>query len=79
MPFTPTRRRMVQGLTATGLLAASGHWSNAVWAEGRRREAWSEVRGTDFDLHIAETLVDITGRERTALTVNGSLPAPTLR
>jgi FtsP/CotA-like multicopper oxidase with cupredoxin domain len=79
MPFNPTRRRMVQGLTATGLLAASGHWPSAVWAEGRRREAWSEVRWTDFDLHIAETAVDITGRERTALTVNGSLPAPTLR
>lgn len=79
MSFNPTRRRLVQGLTATGLLAASGHWPSAVWAEGRRREAWSEVRGTDFDLHIAETTVDITGRERTALTVNGSLPAPTLR
>ena len=35
--------------------------------------------GTEFDLRVGETLMDFTGVPRTALTVNGSLPAPTLR
>jgi CopA family copper-resistance protein len=37
------------------------------------------MTGTDFDLRIGETPVNFTGRPRLALTVNGSVPAPTLR
>ena len=37
------------------------------------------LEGTEFDLRIGETRVDITGRERTALTINGSLHGPLLR
>jgi CopA family copper-resistance protein len=37
------------------------------------------LAGTRFDLAIGETPVDFTGRTRTAITVNNSLPAPVLR
>ena len=35
--------------------------------------------GTEFDLTIAETPVNFTGTPRMATTINGSIPAPTLR
>jgi CopA family copper-resistance protein len=35
--------------------------------------------GTEFNLTIAETAVNFTGSSRMATTVNGSIPAPTLR
>ena len=41
--------------------------------DGRR---WS---GLDFDLRIGETPMNVTGSPAIAFTVNGSLPAPTLR
>ena len=37
------------------------------------------LEGTEFDLTIGEAPVNFTGRPRTALTVNGQLPAPLLR
>ncbi|MBA3487726.1 MAG: copper resistance system multicopper oxidase, partial [Lysobacter sp.] len=37
------------------------------------------LSGTQFDLAIGETPMNFTGRTRTAVTVNGSLPAPILR
>lgn len=37
------------------------------------------MRGTEFDLVIAESPVNFTGKPRMATTINGSLPAPTLR
>jgi CopA family copper-resistance protein len=36
-------------------------------------------QGTEFNLTIGETPVNFTGRARSAITVNGSLPAPVLR
>ncbi len=36
------------------------------------------LSGTEFDLTIANTLVNVTGKERFATTINGSLPGPTL-
>lgn len=36
------------------------------------------LSGTDFDLRIGEQRVNFTGAARTAHTINGSLPAPTL-
>ena len=37
------------------------------------------LSGTQFDLTIAETAVNFTGKPRIATTVNGSIPAPILR
>ena len=37
------------------------------------------LSGTEFNLRIGETEVNLTGRSRTALTINDSLPGPLLR
>jgi CopA family copper-resistance protein len=37
------------------------------------------LSGTEFELTIAETAVNINGMPRKATTINGTLPAPTLR
>ena len=73
-----SRRRFVQGLAAGGAVAGLGGWPKAVWAV---KSAGQPVvlSGTQFDLSIGETPMDFTGRTRTAITVNGSLPAPILR
>ncbi|MGD9603845.1 MAG: copper resistance system multicopper oxidase [Gammaproteobacteria bacterium] len=39
----------------------------------------TELPGPRIHLRIGETPVNLTGRERTAVTVNGTLPAPLLR
>ncbi|SCC94301.1 hypothetical protein THIX_60359 [Thiomonas sp. X19] len=36
-----------------------------------------ELRGTEFDLVVAESPVNFTGSPRMATTINGSIPAPT--
>ncbi|CUB00803.1 Multicopper oxidase with three cupredoxin domains (includes cell division protein FtsP and spore coat protein CotA) [Thiomonas bhubaneswarensis] len=38
-----------------------------------------ELRGREFDLTVAETPVNFTGKPRVATTINGSIPGPTLR
>ena len=78
-----TRRRFVQGLAAGGTLLALPAGVRAALkttgAAGTRIGTPQELRGTEFDLVIAETPVNFTGRERLATTINGSLPAPVLR
>ncbi|WP_300616256.1 copper resistance system multicopper oxidase [Dokdonella sp.] len=74
----PSRRRFVQGLAAGGTLAAFGLVPRPGWALKGAGPA-DVLGGTEFDLRIGETLVNFTGRTRPAATVNGSLPAPTLR
>ena len=75
------RRRFVQGLAAGGVLF--GLPTLAAQAQGRpapaRTGSAPELRGTEFDLVVAETPVNFTGHARSAITVNGSLPAPILR
>jgi CopA family copper-resistance protein len=76
----PSRRTFVKGLAATGAAASFGVWRDPAWAsQPRPRQATGELAGTEFDLRIGEAAVNITGRPRMALTVNDSLPAPTLR
>jgi len=50
-----------------------------VWAQRRQRQQSTVLSGTEFKLRIGETEVDLTGRSRTALTINDSLPGPLLR
>lgn len=73
-----SRRRFVQGLAAGGAVASAGSWHVA---SGRTLAGGPApvLSGTEFRLAIGESPVNFTGRERTAITVNGSLPAPTLR
>ncbi|MDO8596145.1 MAG: copper resistance system multicopper oxidase [Sulfuricaulis sp.] len=76
------RRRFIQGLVAGGILLGLSPWSKAAWAREASATATGTARvlsGTEFDLTIAETLVNFTGSPRLATTINGSIPAPTLR
>jgi len=75
-----TRRRFVQGLAATAVLAAAPSWLVDV-ARGtvaRPNRALTELHGPIFDLAIEAAPVDITGRPRMATLVNGTLPGPVL-
>ena len=72
-----SRRRFVQGLALGGVAAGAGLWRLPAFASPF--SAVPEMRGTDFQLAIGRSAVDFTGRARSAVTVNGSLPAPTLR
>jgi len=74
------RRRFLQGLAAGGLmLGLTPLTRQAMAAAAPLDDSAPILRGTEFDLIIAETPVNFTGTPRMATTVNGSLPAPTLR
>ncbi|MCR6627818.1 MAG: copper resistance system multicopper oxidase [Pseudoxanthomonas sp.] len=78
--FRPTRRQFVTGL-ATGGVALGFGLARMPASAGipARRGGAALVAGTDFALSIGAMPVNITGRTRPAITVNNSLPAPTLR
>lgn len=80
VPFMP-RRRFVQGLAAGGVLLGLSPYARAVGGQGKGTSTGTAqiLAGTEFNLEIAESPVNFTGRPRMATTVNGSLPAPTLR
>ena len=67
------RRQFLQGLAAAGVLAGLPLRASP----GVVRQA--TLSGTEFDLVIGESPANFTGRTRTAITVNGSIPAPLLR
>jgi CopA family copper-resistance protein len=69
----------VKGLAAGGAAAGLDLWRAPGLAHANGAAAWTTLRGTDFDLRIGETPMNVTGHSRTAITVNGSVPAPTLR
>jgi len=76
----PSRRTFVKGLAVGGAAAALGLWRTPAWAqEGNLPAQWKTLAGSDFDLRIGETPMNFTGAARLAFTVNGSVPAPTLR
>ncbi|TDR38355.1 CopA family copper-resistance protein [Tahibacter aquaticus] len=77
-PFKLSRRHFVQGLAAGGAIASLGLWPRQAWALKSPGQP-NVLSGTEFDLSIGETPMNFTGRTRTAITVNGSLPAPVLR
>jgi CopA family copper-resistance protein len=75
-----SRRTFVKGLTIGGVAAGLGLWRESASAETPSPpHPAAAVAGTEFDLRIGESLVNFTGAPRIAHTVNGSLPAPTLR
>ncbi len=75
-----SRRRFVQGLGTAGVaLSLSGLMGARAFAAGAEGSASVPLlKGTSFDLEVAEQRVNFTGVVRTATTINGSLPAPTL-
>ncbi|HEY6616270.1 MAG TPA: copper resistance system multicopper oxidase, partial [Vicinamibacterales bacterium] len=74
-----SRRTFVRGLAVGGAAAGLGLWRTPAFAQGNPPIAWTALSGTEFDLRIGETPMNFTGHPRVAFTVNGSVPAPTLR
>ena len=75
----PSRRTFVKGLAAGGTIAGLGLCKPSAWAQTVESQRPVVLTGTEFDLRIGETPIRVTGAPRGALTVNGTLPAPTLR
>ena len=67
------RRQFLQYL---GILGGTGLISR--WALAVPTAIPEVLQGSEFSVTIAQTPVNITGALRTATTVNGSIPAPTL-
>ncbi|WP_233208378.1 copper resistance system multicopper oxidase [Pollutimonas subterranea] len=80
LPILP-RRRFVQGLAAGGVLLGLSPFARAAGGPSVKTSTGSAavLTGTEFNLEIGESPVNFTGNPRMATTVNGSLPAPTLR
>ncbi|MCC8631759.1 copper resistance system multicopper oxidase [Xanthomonas vesicatoria] len=76
-PPAISRRRFVQGLALGGLAAGAGLWRANARAAGA--VTTPDLRGSSQSLQIGRLPVNFTGRTRPAITVNQSLPAPTLR
>ncbi|WP_031405361.1 copper resistance system multicopper oxidase [Thiomonas sp. FB-Cd] len=81
VPHRMARRRFMQGLAAGGVLLGLPPLAARAQGPSRRTRTGTapELRGTEFDLVVAETPVNFTGRPRMATTINGSIPGPTLR
>ena len=73
-----TRRQFVTGVAAGSALLGFGV-SGAPSYAGAVRAPLPTLRGTNFDLDIGYRTVNLTGKERTATVINGSLPGPVLR
>jgi CopA family copper-resistance protein len=78
-----SRRRFVRGLALggvlVGLVPAAGLASGATpFTSAGLRRSPSVLRGTSFDLDIAEAPVNFTGKKAIGTLINGQVPAPTL-
>ena len=70
------RRRFIQGLALTGAVGAAGLRPAA--ARAADASAPPVLSGDRFALSVQEAPANVTGRPRTAVTLNGSRPGPTL-
>ncbi|WP_048329549.1 copper resistance system multicopper oxidase [Stutzerimonas stutzeri] len=78
MHSTSSRRTFVKSLAAGGAFAGLGLWRQPVWALTSPGQP-TGLSGSQFDLTIDSMSVDFTGRRRTAMAINGSIPGPLLR
>ena len=74
-----SRRTFVNGLALGGAAASVGVWPTRAAAAELGPLPWRTLSGHDFDLQVGEMPLNVTGTARTAIAVNGSVPAPTLR
>jgi CopA family copper-resistance protein len=74
-----SRRRFVQGLAAGGVLVSTPTWLQAAINGQTALSSTPVLSGRVIDLVIDSTPVNFTGVTRMATTINGSIPAPTLR
>ncbi|QHN04716.1 copper resistance system multicopper oxidase [Granulicella sp. WH15] len=70
-----TRRHFMQSLIAAGIVT----WAPGQGAAQMLSQSPKILEGTTFDLTIDKLSVNFSGKPRTAVAVNGSVPAPTLR
>ena len=73
-----TRRQFVQGLGLGGAALSLGMTPAQLLARQQHTGA-PDLSGNHFKLDIGRAPVNFTGRQRQAVTVNGSVPSPTLR
>jgi CopA family copper-resistance protein len=73
-----SRRRFVQGLVASGVIAGFDLWRWPALAKSVVVEP-TLLTGSHFDLVIDEMPVNFTGRNAVATAVNGSIPGPLIR
>jgi CopA family copper-resistance protein len=69
-------------LAGGGVMLGLSPWIRPAWAQDAALTGTGTpqiLRGTEFDLVIAETPVNFTGAPGIATTINGSIPAPILR
>ncbi|MGE3508207.1 MAG: copper resistance system multicopper oxidase [Vicinamibacterales bacterium] len=80
-PVAPdvSRRTFVKGLACGGALAVLDRTLQAAPIDPIAVQRPSVLTGTTFELRASEALVNMTGAPRVAHTLNGMLPAPTLR
>ncbi len=78
MHSNSSRRTFVKSLAAGSAFAGLGLWRQPVWALTSPGQP-TALSGTEFDLTIASMTVDFTGRRRTGMAINGSIPGPLLR
>ncbi|SDT32999.1 copper resistance system multicopper oxidase [Pseudomonas oryzae] len=78
MQSKTSRRTFIKGLAVGGVLAGLGLWRQPVWALTSPGQP-TALSGTQFDLTIDALPVNITGKARTAMAINGSIPGPLLR
>ena len=74
-PVFPRRRLLGAAAATSALTLAPSPLRSALVAPARA----PLLSGTEFQLEIAAAPINITGRQRTATAVNGSVPAPILR
>jgi CopA family copper-resistance protein len=74
---TTTRRKFLKGMAVGGVLTGFGAWAPLRTAAATG--ANPGLSGNEFDLSVAEAVVDLTGRPSAATVLNGSLPGPVLR
>ncbi len=77
--LTASRRRFLQTLLAGGTVAGLGLMPRMSWSAAAAPGNANVLRGTNFNLSVGELPVDFTGARRTAVAINGSVPAPILR
>ena len=73
-----SRRKFLKRLFNSCVLMASLPYLKTVTAQANAQIV-PALSGTEFDLAIAHTLVNISGTEKYATTINGTVPGPTLR
>jgi len=81
-PESPARRRFVTGLAAGTALMGLGLNVNAKPSSEAMKKILAGptiLKGNKFDLTYSPLKVNLTGNERTATAINGSVPAPVLR